>query len=203
MQINDLSIRFVDCQVEGQKFSFDFMVFDQGAMQVACYMFALILKGKGITFGPLDAKTIMEEFQDEYYATKKVFPTANQWEMVFSIEVDCEVKRQKFFCKFRNKETETMDIEVLCLQSDHGGMRIDFHVKEIEDLMNACHLIFMLLRGKGADNGPAYVNTIHEQFSNALLEQKKKDVRIKVKDVSFSYAVLYENSDQRFICYMS
>ncbi len=200
---NDLSIRLIGCKAGDQTFTLDFLAGSQGDMQVMCYLLSLILEGKGVKFGPLDAKSIMEEFQEDYYRALKTFPTIKQWEMEFSIEIDFLARKQKHFCKFANIPERNVNIELLCVQSDHAGMRIDFHATDDENLKNACHFIYMVLRGKGANQGVAYVNTIYEQFAASLLEQKKQDVRIQVDDVSFMYAVLYETSDQKFVCYMS
>lgn len=201
--INDLSIRLVKCEAEDQKFVMEFIAFDQSAMQVMCYLISLLLAGKNTTFGPLDAKSIMEEFQEDYYKTLNDFPTINQWDMIYSIEVDYKNKKQKHVCKFRHKMTENMDVELLCVQSDHGGMRIDFYAPDEENLKNGCYFIYMVLRGKGANQGEAYVNTIFEQFTDTFIKQKAQDVRIQHKDVSWCYAVMYENGDQKFICYMN
>lgn len=201
--VNDLSIRLISCKAEDQKFTIDFLAGDQGSMQVMCYLMSLVLQGKGVNFGPLDAKSLMEEFQEDYYRALKTFPTIKQWEMEFSIEVDFVARKQRHFCKFPNIPERNMNVEILCVQSDHGGMRIDFHAIDDDNLLNACHFIYMVLRAKGANQGTVYVNTMHEQFSNAFIEQKAKDVRIQIDDVSFCYAVLYETADQQFICYMS
>ncbi len=199
--INDLSIRLVNCSAENNKFSIDFVAGSLADSQVMCYLLGLILTGKNTQFGPLDAKTIQEEFQEDYYKTKNLFPSINQFDMVFSIEVDYTLKKQLHTCKFRDKESENMNIEILCVQSDHGGMRIDFHAADDEQLKNACYFIYIILRGKGAKDGEAYVETIYQQFSQALMTQKMQNVLTSVKDVCFMYAVLYESGDQKFVCY--
>lgn len=224
--INDLSITLVNCKAENNKFSIDFIAGTQEDAQVMCYLLSLILAGKNTQFGPLDAKSLMQEFQEDYYKLKNLHPSIDQWKMVFSIEVDYASKTQRHFCKFRDQVSENMNVELLCIQSDHVGMRIDFHAAETladiasvasetdetkqrqaieisrqEQLKNGCFFIYMVLRGKGANQGHAYVNTIYEQFLETFMKQKQQNVLTSIKDVSFLYGVMYENSDQRFICY--
>lgn len=198
--INDLSIKLVNVTADDNKFSIQFVAATLGDMSVMCYLLSLILIGKQTKFGPLDAKSIIEEFQEAYLRTFQKFPTISQWDMAFTIEVDYKEKKQSFQCDFVPEE-RNMDVELLCVNSDHMGMRIDFHARNEEQLENACYFIYLVLKGKGANQGYAYVNTIFQQFKEAFLEYKKQDIRYTIDNVSFLYGVLYHNGDQRFICY--
>jgi len=169
-------------------------------MQVMCYLLSLILLGKNTTFGALDSKAIMEEFQESYYKTKRQFPSIQQWKMAFSIEVDYLAKKQNYYCTFIPEE-QNMDVEILCVQSDHGGFRLDFHASYEAQLENACYFIYMSLRGKGAYQGEKHVHEIQEQFKQAFTEQKCQNVLATLDDVSFMYAILYETGEQKFVCY--
>ena len=170
-------------------------------MQVMAYLLTLILQGKGTLFGPRDAKSITEEFQNAYYKALAKFPTIIQWEMEFSISVDYLNKKQSFECKFRDKESENMNIDLLCVNSDAVGIRLDFHAVDDANLKSACAFIYMILRGKGAKDDNTYAHIIYEQFHNGFFEYKKNDIRTKVDDISFLYALMYETGEQRFICY--
>lgn len=198
--INDLYIKIINTKAENEKFSIDFLVHSQDDMQVMCYLLSLILAGKKTTFGALDAKSIMEEFQEAYYQTKHTFPSIEQWKMCFSIEVDYLLKKQTHRCIFIPEEKNT-NTEILCVQSDHGGFRLDFHAKDDENLKNACYFIYMCLRGKGAYMGEAHVEAIYTQFFEAFQEQKMQNVLLSIDDISFMYAILYETGEQKFVCY--
>jgi len=199
--INDLYIKIISCKAEDQKFSIGFVVPSLKDMQVMAYLLTLVLEGKGTLFGPMDAKSVTEEFQNAYYKALAKFPTIIQWEMEFSISVDYFNKKQSFECKFRDKESENMNIDLLCVNSDAVGIRLDFHAVDDANLKSACAFIYMILRGKGAKDDNTYAHIIYEQLNNAFFEYKKNDIRTKVDDISFLYALMYETGEQRFICY--
>lgn len=199
---SDIYIEVKKVELTKSTFSIGFYSEDQGSTQAMAYMLAVILKGKGITYGACSVKEIMESLQDRQHAFSRTFVSASQTDYIYTMTVDGINKKIGFDVDFRNPEKENIDFKIMCIQANEESLRIDFNASDSDNLENACHFITMFLRGKGGVIGRDFSYAIFKTMEDAFIGQKCNDVRLIQSDVSYTFKINYKTSNMDINCYL-